>query len=414
MTHEGFVLRSLRFRGSAVLLSTLAIALGVALVTAVDALRRESRAHFEGAALAADLVVGPKGDPLRIVLGAVYHVGEDQGTIPESRWRSLAADPRVTRAVPFAFGDTYAGFRVVGTTDALFGMDARHGVPVETAEGAPFGPFDPETKAFEAVLGTTAAAATGLKVGDTFHAEHGLDARADLEEHDEAEWRVVGILERTGTALDRSILVPLEAFWSMEGHDPTAGKSAGGASEAPRQVSAVAVTVASPSLLIPIFQEIRASDDALAARPLLEIRNLFELVGNADRLLFAVAVLVVVVAAVGVLVSMVNTMNERRRDAALMRALGARRRVVGGLVVGEAAATGAAGALLGLVLGHALVAVGAERIASWSGIPMQPALLGPTDVLVFAGTVALCALAGLAPALGAYRTEVAEGLSGTR
>ena len=124
--------------------------------------------------------------------------------------------------------------------------------------------------------------------------------------------------------------------------------------------------------------------------------------------------LVVVVAAVGVLVSMVNTMNERRRDAALMRALGARRRVVAGLVVGEAAATGAAGALAGLVLGHALVAVGAERISAWSGIPMQPALLGPTDVLVLAGTVALCALAGLAPALGAYRTEVAEGLAGAR
>jgi len=414
VNHEGFVLRSLRHRRAATLLSALGIGLGVALVTAVDALRRESRAHFEGAALAADLVVGPKGDPLRIVLGAVFHVGEDQGTIPESRWRSLAADPRVARAVPFAFGDTYAGFRVVGTTEAAFGMEARHGTPVRLAEGTPFGPFDPEKPGYEAVLGATAAAATGLGVGDHFHAEHGLDARADLDEHEEAEWRVVGILERTGTALDRSVLVPLEAFWSMEGHDPSAGKAAGAEGEAPRQVSAVAVRVASPAFLVPLFQEIRASEDALAARPLVEVRNLFDLVGNADRLLFAVSILVVVVAAVGVLVSMVNTMNERRRDAALMRALGARRRVVAGLVVGEAAATGAAGALAGLVLGHALVAVGAARVAEWSGIPMRPALLGPADILVFAGAVALCALAGLAPAIGAYRTEVAEGLSGGR
>jgi putative ABC transport system permease protein len=354
-------------------------------------------------------VVG-KGEALPLVLNTVFHVGQDAGTVPEDLWRGLEEDPRVARAVPLAFGDAFRGFRIVGTSERVFGMEARHGAAVRVEEGAPFGPFDPGAPDWQAVIGPTVAAAAGLRVGDTFHAEHGLDERAEGDEHEEAPWRVVGVLARTGTAFDRAVLIPLEAFWAMEGHDAAAGKGTEGGEPAARQVSAVAVRVASPAFVVPLFQEIRASDRAVAARPLLEVRRLFEWVGNADRLLFAVSVLVVVVAAVGILVSMVNSMNERRRDAALMRALGARRRVVAGLVVGEAAATGAAGAVLGLVLGHALVAAGASSIAEWTGVPLAPALVGPADVLVLAGTVALCALAGLAPAVSAYRSDVASGL----
>jgi putative ABC transport system permease protein len=375
------------------------VALGVALVCAVDGLRREARLRFEGAAGSWDLVVGPKGDPMRIVLNAVFHLGESTGTLPESTWRALQRDPRVERAVPYAVGDSFEGFRVVGTsTEFLAG-------PVRVEKGAPFGPFDPAHPRWEAILGATVAGASGLQVGDSFVASHGLDAPLAGSEHREAPWRVAGILERTGAPTDRVVLIPLEAFWAMEGHDAAAGRK-------DRQVSAVLVKTRNAVFTRLLFGEIRASADAQPAFPFQEVRHLFDLVGNADRLLLAVAALVVAVAALGILVSMVNTMNERRRDLALMRALGARRRVVAGLLVGEAALVGAIGAGLGLALGHGIIAAGADRLGDWSGVRIRPFVFAPEEVLVFGGAVLLCALAGLLPAVMAYRSDVASGLSG--
>jgi putative ABC transport system permease protein len=405
VTHEGFVLRSLRHRRLATALSALAVALGVALVVAVDGIRREARANFEGAAGSWDLVVGPKGDPLRIVLSAVFHLGEPSGTLPEAAWRRLREDPRVERAVPYAVGDSFEGFRVVGTTTEILGVEVRRGAPLRVLEGAPFAPFDPAKPAWEAVLGATVAEAAGLRVGSAFTASHGLEAPLAGAEHDEAPWRVAGILERTGTPVDRVVLVPLEAFWAMEGHDASAGR-------AERQVSAVLVRTRNAVFTRLLFGEIRSSADAQPALPFQEVGNLFDIVGNADRLLLAVAALVVAVAALGILVSMVNTMNERRRDIALLRALGARRRVVAGLLVGEAAAVGALGAALGLALGHALVAAGGARLGEWSGVRIRPLAFAPEEVLVFAGAILLCALAGLVPAVMAYRSDVATGLAG--
>jgi putative ABC transport system permease protein len=405
-------------------LSALAVALGVALVVAVDGLRREARSHFEGAAGSWDLVVGPKGDPLRIVLGAVFQVGESTGTLPEDAWRRLREDPRVERAVPVAVGDSFAGFRLLGTTPEILGSEVRAGVPLRVAEGRPFGTFDPAKPSWEAIVGATVADATGLKVGDSFVASHGLEEGPGGNEHEEARWRVSGILGRTGAPMDRVVLIPIEAFWAMKGHDPSAGKGAGGAAPggapgaAPgaatggRQVSAVLVRTRNAVFTRLLFGEIRASVDAQPAYPFQEVRNLFAIVGNADRLLLAVSALVVAVAALGILVSMTNTMNERRRDIALMRALGARRRVVAGLMVGEAATVGAFGAAAGLALGHALTALGAARITEWSGVRIRPFAPAPEEILVFAGAVALCALAGLVPAAMAYRTDVATGLEG--
>jgi putative ABC transport system permease protein len=406
VNHEGFVLRSLRRRPLATALSALSVALGVALVVSIDVLRREARAHFEGAAVPWDLVVGPKGSPLQIVLNAVFHMEESPGTLPESAWKTLRADARVEKAIPYAVGDTVHGFRVVGTTAEILGCEARRGVPLRCAAGRAFAAFDPAKPAREAVLGATAAEGLGHRVGEAFVATHGLDEHVEGEEHEEAPFTVSGVLERTGTPMDRVVLVDVEAFWAIEGHDPTAGTEG-----EERRLSAVLVKARTPVFANSLFFELRSSTDLQPVRPFQEVRALFDLLGRWDRLLLAVAGLVVVVAAVGILVSMTNSMNERRRTIALMRALGARRRVVAGLMVGEAAAVGALGAGAGLLLGHGVVAAGARAITDWSGVRIRAGAFAPEEVLVFAGAVAICALAGLLPAAIAYRADVAEGLA---
>ena len=407
MTLPGVVLRALRHRPLATALSALSVALGVGLTVGIDSLRREARSHFEGVATGVDLVVGPKGSPLQIVLFAVFQVDEAPGTLPESVYRALREDPRVAAALPWIVGDSVRGFRIVGTSPEAFGFEARSGAVVRCVDGRPFAAFDAARPAWEAVLGATVAAETGLRTGDSFVATHGLASREADPGHEEAPWKVVGVLEPTGTSFDRVVLIHYEAFYAMEGHDATAGK----ADAAGRQVSAVLVRTHNPVFTLQLFHEIRAGDEAQPARPLEEVRRLFDIVGSADRLLLAVSVLVVVVAAVGILVSMTNSLGERRRELALVRALGAPRRVVAGLLVAEASAVGALGAAGGILAGHALVAAGAARLTEWSGVRIGAAALTPQDLWFAGGAVLLCAAAGILPAWRAYRVDVAAGLA---
>lgn len=408
MTLERLVLRSLRHRLLATVLSALSIALGVGLVVGIDTLRREARANFEGAAGTWDLVVGPKGSPMALTLSSLFHLGEATDTMPVSALERLRADPRVALAVPVVLGDRFHEFRVVGTSEDLFRAEARRGVPIRCAEGRPFASFDPAARNFEAVAGATVAAHEGLRPGSVLTAAHGMDERIEGEEHDEAPWTVTGVLAPTGTPLDRVVLVHAAATWAMEGHDATAGRGEG----AEPRISSVLVKAANPLLAGALFFEVRSSETLTPARPFLEVRSLLDLVGSADRLLVAVSVLVVVVAALGILVSMISGMRARRRDLAMMRALGAPRRVLAGLMVGEAATTGAFGAGLGLLLGHGIVAAGAAALTEWTGVRVRPTAFAPEEILLFAGAVGICALAGLLPAAAAWRTEVAEGLSG--
>ncbi len=407
MTPRTLVLRSLRHRRLATALSALSVALGVGLVVGIGTLRREARSHFQNAAVSFDLVVGPKASPLQIVLYTVFQMDEAPGTIPVSAYERLRADPRVKVALPWVVGDSYREFRIVGTSEAFFGQEVRGGVPVACASGVPFRPFDPARREWEAVLGSTVAAETGLRAHDTFSAVHGLDSKGTGTEHEEAPWRVVGVLAPTGTPVDRAIWIHWEAFFAMERHDPTAGRGAG----AERRISAVVLKAANPAFANLLFFELRSSEDLQPARPFVEVRRLFDIVGNADRLLLAVAALVVVVAALGILVSMASGMRERRRDLAMMRALGAPRRLLAALMVAEAGTVGLFGAAGGWLLGHGIVAAGASVLTEWSGVRVRTLAFAPEEILVVAGAVGLCALAGLLPAVMAYRADVATGLA---
>jgi putative ABC transport system permease protein len=450
MTLAGIVVRSLRHRALSTALSALAVALGVALVVAVETVRAGALARFKGAAGAWSLVVGPKGSPLQAVLFSLFHMDKPDGKLPESRLLALQADGRVEVAVPLCLGDAYRGFRIVGTEAALFGREVRPGLALSPREGRLFEPFRAASRNFEAVVGSTAARAAGLGIGSKFVAVHGLDGGGVGHEHDEAPWTVVGVLPPTGTPSDRVIFIHREAFYAIEGHGGTPREPAGdghdghddhghgepdahgdheahgdGGAEgdragapppgdgAGREVSSILVRVRNPIFLLMLQKELQDSADATPAMPLVEVGRLFEIVGNADRLLVAVSALVALVAALGILVSMTNALHERRREIALWRALGAPRRVVAGLIVAEAAAVGVLGGVAGLVLGHAVAAGAGAWMAERLGVAPDALAFQPAEIGYAAAAAALCALAGLLPAVRAYRSEPAEGLAPT-
>ncbi len=412
------VLKSIAQRRLSSSLTSASIALGVAVVVAVLALKAQGREAFNQSAIGYDLVVGAKGSKLQLVLNTVYHLDQPTGIIPYALYERLGSDRRVKLAVPIAVGDTYRGHRLVGASDRLLAeFEVQPGQKFELAEGRNFA-FDEkhlrhlmtaptdhkhegEGGAFEAVLGSAAAASTGLRVGSTFVARHGGDTG---EEHEE-KWTVVGALRPTGTPNDRAIFINLESFFHIKGHqaeEVTRGK-----------ISAVLLKTRGDRAADDLAWEVNNGVEALAARPAPVMAELFELVGQVDVLLLAVACLVILVAAVSILVSIYNSMAERRRAIAIMRALGARRATVLAIVLYEAAALCLLGGVSGVVLGHLLTAVAGGVLLGAAGVRVSATAFQPAELAVLAGVVLLGALAGILPALKAYRTDIADGLGPT-
>jgi putative ABC transport system permease protein len=437
-----------RQRGLSSALTAMSVAVGVALAVAILVLRASVQDRFRLGYSGYDLVVGAKGSPLQLVLNIVYHLEASPGNVPYALAARLATDARVRWAAPFALGDNYEGFRVVGTTEAFlreiepqpgqrlefaegraFRFDekelkeameeaARRGVASHDKKAAPRGACGHEhhphheAEVREAVLGATVALETGLKTGRTFVATHGLQANEDGEKHEHAPWTVVGVLRPTGTPIDRAIWINLDSFYRIEGHVLEGeNRAEGAAAPVAGQVSAVAVRAKSPIAVWSLRKEINASAEAQAAVPAEEIRKLMGIVGNVDRLLFLQSVLIVVVASAGLGLAMLNSMGERRHDVAVMRALGARRGTVFGVVVGEAALVALAGGILGCALARGVLWMAAPVVVAATGFAPELLPLRWFDAAAVLGAVAIGAVAGLGPAVAAYRTDVADSLA---
>ena len=212
MSVLGLAWRSLRQRPLASLLTIVSVALGVALTVAIISLRDSARSSYQQTARGYDTILGPThGSPLQIVLNTMFHVGDAGGTIPWPVFEEARKDKRVKFAVPYAVGDMFRGHHVVGTTSDMFQalMDAEQRPRGEGLQGSMFR----DGKHFEAVVGSIAASATGLRRGARFRVTHG----EGMVEHGET-WEVVGTLRPTGTPADRAIYIPIDTFYEVDGH----------------------------------------------------------------------------------------------------------------------------------------------------------------------------------------------------
>ncbi len=372
------VLRSLAQRRLSSVLTAASIALGVAVTVAVLALKAQAQHGFRQSAVAHDLVIGAKGSRLQLVLNTVFHLDRSPGNIPRALAEKLAVDRRVKSAVPVSLGDVHRGHRVVATTNGFF-------------DGLPFAAGGAFTGEFQAVFGARVAGEPGAKL----QVQHGGETG---ETHAES-WSVVGRLAPTGTAVDRAIYIDLESFYHIAEH------------AVHDQVSAVLLKTKGYSATQDLAYEINRGTEAMAVEPAAVVVELFELVGQVDVLLLAVAALVIAVAAVSILVSIYNSMAERRRSIAIMRALGARRFQILSIVVLEAKLLSFFGGLAGLLLGHLLIGAAGGLLAARAGVAVSAWTVRPEEFLLLIGVVALGGLAGVVPAIRAYRTDIADGLS---
>jgi putative ABC transport system permease protein len=407
------VSRSLRQHALSTLVTVASVALACGLVMAVFAVRKQANDAFIASSVGYDAVLGARGSQLQLVLNTVFHLETSPGNIPWSLYEAVKKDPRVELAVPYAVGDNYKGFRIVGTTDDIFSkFEYAPGKKFQFAAGNPF-----NSQRAEAVIGSFVAQRTGLTVGSVFNPYHGINYNESMKHAD--EYVVTGVLAPSNTPSDRVVWIPIDGIFRMSGHVLRgAGTDFQAAAnqeipDANKEVSSVMLKFKSPQAGMALDQMINKQGKvATLAWPIDRVLlELFDKIGWMDQVLGMVAYLTMAVAAASILASIYNTMNERRREFAILRALGARRGTVFSAIVFEAATIATLGSVGGFVVYAVIVGAAAAVIRAQTGVVLE-VLQGHT-ILVAAPAlmIALGALAGVVPALKAYRTDVASNLS---
>jgi putative ABC transport system permease protein len=408
------VRRSLLQHALSTVITALSIALGCGLVMAVFSIKAQTYRAFTGGEAGFDAVLGARGSQLQLVLNTVFHLETSPGNIPWALYTQIKQDPRVKLAIPYAVGDNYRGHRIVGTTREIFTeFEYSRGRKFQTEADGRF--FNEGTR--EAVIGSYVAQATGLSAGSTFNPYHGLIA--DERQRHRDQYTVVGVLEPTNSPSDRVIWIPIEGIYRMSGHVLRGSGETFRAAEGEeipdehKEVSAVMLKLRDPQSGFQLDQTINKQGKvATFAWPIGRVMaELFDKLGWMNRVLALVAWLVIAVAAGSILASIYNTINERRREFAILRALGARRATVFSVIVIEAAVIALAGAAGGNAVYVAILAATKVVVKAQTGVVLNvwqiDSILWLTPLLM----IAVGALAGLIPAFKAYRTDVAEHLA---
>lgn len=416
--------RSIRQRALPSTLTILSMGLGVALVVAVLVVYGVVNQSFHRGAEGYDLIIGAKGGKEQLILNTVFYLSQPIGKIPYSFYEELtegkyAAD--VETAIPICMGHTYQGFRVVGTTPEMFTeLKYRGDQAYAFASGENFKTSNP----FDAVVGAIAATKAGLAVGDQFQAVHGSSEGGRV--HKET-FHVVGVLAPTNTPVDRAIFVNMQGFYDIHGSEEEAEKHEKHEKgvkgkekhvhegEEEKAITAVLVCVpkkrADQGRTTELAKMINDGKVAQAAVPARVIADLFEsVVGKLEWILLGMAVLTVIEAGIGIMVSIYNSMSDRRHEIAVMRALGASRITVMLIILMESILLSLMGGAVGLLLGHGATWLCSPWIADWTGVVVGLLQFQWMELILVPGLVGLASAVGYLPAMAAYRTDVAKSL----
>ena len=385
--------RYLWARPLATVLNLLLLSLGLAAITLLLLVRVQIDRAFERDLAGIDAVVGAKGSPLQLILSGVFHLDVPTGNIPLAEAQALAQDARVAQLIPLSLGDSYRGFRIVGTTrdyPAHYGAELAQGAWWQTP--------------MEAVLGAQVARSTGLAVGGQFAGAHGLGAGG--EEHGDEPYRVSGVLAPCGCVLDRLVLTSSESVWRVHEGEPE-DEAERRALEADREITLALVRYRSPLAAVTFPRYVNSATSMQAAAPALEITRLLRMVGVGTDVLRGFAAVLLLTAGLSVFIALWSAVRERRADLALLRMLGAPPRRVAGLLLAEALWLAALATVLGLAAGHGLTALLGWMLENDQSVPLRGALWLTEELWVPALALTVAALASALPVLAAYRSGAA-------
>lgn len=446
MTLAGIAMKSIRQRALASSLTALSVALGVALMVTVLVINGVVTRMFSQSATGYDLVLGAKGSPMQLVLNTIYFMDRPIENLPYKFYLKVKANGGVEHAIPFALGDTTsdARFRIVGTIPEFFEVEYMPGSGKRPGKKFEFQSGGVLAEPFDAVVGAKVARVYGWKVGKEFPVAHA----GNVEDIHAERFKVVGVLAPTGTPNDRAVFVHLQGFYHIPGHEkpkeeaeqkakilrgeidgdivtppvPSAGAKPANSSSAEarsdeisddeKEVTAILVRSKYLAAGLMLKSSINEGITAQAVNPLEQIMKLLrDVVGNVRTMLVVMTCLIIIVSGVSIFVSIYNSMSDRRREIAVMRALGARRSTVLSIILAESILLCLGGGLLGLLLGHGLVFVAAPIVEARSDVLINPWSFEWMELILLPALIVLASLVGLLPGLTAYRTDVAKSLT---
>lgn len=414
---------SLWNRRGSVWLTVLAIAVSTLLLLGVERIRVQTQDNFANTISGTDLIVGARTGSTELLLSSVFHIGNLSNTMSWQSYSYLQELPGVAWHIPMAMGDSVQGLPVIATNDSLFDY-FRYGNkrPLEFAAGHNFAAANEVTVA---VLGAEAASELGLRVADDLVIAHGT-GEISFSNHEAHPFKVVGVLAATGTPIDRGVFIPLAGQGlvhgdylpaDVHGHDDSHEHEHehGHAHNEPPvyTLSAVLLGLENPALALRLQRTVNTyKAEALSAiMPGLALQNFWRTLSLFERALVTISGLVVVTGLLGMLTTLLASLRERRREMAVLRAIGAGPITILGLLVFEALLVTLGGTLLGTLGLYAVLLFGADLLQSTLGIQVTASLLTKRELALLGAIIAAAILLSLYPAWRAYRNALADGLT---
>lgn len=391
------------------ILSMMLFTIGVLMIIMIIHAGKQLQNQFSKNIRGIDMVVGAKGSPLQLILSSVYHIDNPTGNIPISQMYQLKKHPFVSNVVPLSLGDNYETFRIVGTDDAFFSL-----YELKFLEGEMF------TNPMEVVIGKTVSNITGLKPGDEFHGAHGLGEA--LESHDEKHFKVVGVLEQSGTVADQLILTPLESVWQVhEGHENASfapieasedTSEAAEEHEKEKQITSLLVSFRSPKAALFLPRMINEQTSLQAASPIMETARLESLTGRGFTLIGYIGWVILGLSGLSVLFSMVGNMRKRAFEVAVLRVMGAGRLKSLLPILLEAMIISVISGILGLCFGHLLLVAAGIYLQETYHYSMNFSQFYPEEFYLMAVCLIIGIISALIPMYLAYKKDISYTLKG--
>ena len=376
-------------------LNLLMLTLGLASITFLLLVSQQISRAFERDLAGIDLVVGAKGSPMQLILSGVFHIDAPTGNIPLAAVKELEKNPLVAQLIPISLGDSFRGFRIVGTSPDY----TRH-YNAQLVTGALW------AKPMQAVIGSQVARQTGMALGDSFAGSHGLGGGGQT--HGQTPYTVVGVLAHSGSVLDRLIVTSTESVWKVHETDTALDADDQKILEDEREVTLALIRYKSPLAAVTLPRFVNSTTEMQAAAPALEITRLLGMLGVGTDVLKALAGVLLLGAGLSVFIALWSAVRERRADLALLRMLGAPPRKMLSLLICEAMWLALLACALGLLAGQGVMALAGWALQAEKSIALT-AFVWPTELLaVPALALGVALLASALPAWEAYRVSVFE------
>lgn len=391
------------------LLSVILMTMGTGVITVLLLFNKQFESKMTDNSRGIDLVVGAKGSPLQLILCSIYHIDFPTGNINLLQADKLARNRMVKKAIPLALGDSYQGFRIVGTDTAYSRL-----YNAELATGSWW------NKDLEVTVGAAAAERLKISVGSTFASAHGLTS--DGHDHEENKYVVIGIMKPTGTALDNLLLTNVASIWKV--HDAGHGTDSikhnlvsklvppGTAIDSTREITSLLIKFRNPVAALQLPRMINSQTTMQAASPAFETARLFSILSVGVRAMFGLALTIIAVSALSIFIVLYNSLKERRYDLAIMRAMGASRPKLLLTVLSEGVMLTAAGSILGVATGHFILFLFTNFVEEGARTGMTALAFYSEEWWLMALSVLIGIVVALVPAVQAYRTDIHKVLSG--